>query len=117
MTSVADDAPLPVWVSVRSSDGVVSVYMLVETPVGIAEWIGDVYRDVGQVSQAERKRVNPKTGLTVTTREWLWRYSESGMPAATGYEKSRDLAIQAVLKAGHYVEVPPEASNPGLFDA
>lgn len=44
------DAPIPVMVTVRPADGIVSVLPLLETPVGLALYEGDTYRRIGQIS-------------------------------------------------------------------
>lgn len=113
MTS--EDDLVPVWVSVRSSDGIVSVMMLVDTHVGVAIYEGDTYKDIGQVREERWTEFNERLGVTTTKRGWRWNYDEIEWGRHTGRTRTKGAAIAAILAAGGYRQVPAEAPNPGLF--
>jgi hypothetical protein len=109
------DDLIPVMLTVRPSDGLVSVHLLLETPVGIAIYEGDSYKAIGQVKEGKWIEHNPRTKVTTTKKGWLWFYDEKGFGKETGSATTRKEAIQQVLLAGGYQEAPPNAANQGLF--
>ena len=60
---MTDDDLIPVHLTVRRSDGVVSVRMLLDTPVGVALVDGELYKRRGQVREATgtTKNTAPET--------------------------------------------------------
>lgn len=105
---------IPVHLTVRPSDGVVSVRMLLATPVGIALVDGDLYKRIGQVREATGNERN-KYGLTVKRKGWTWFYDEAEWGSAVGSEPTKRKAVEALLREGGYVEAKPDATNQGLF--
>lgn len=106
---------IPVWLNVRQSDGVISVCMLLETPVGLALVDGEPYKRIGQVRNQTRVVKNQRVGSTTKQNGFQWYFDEEQWGASNGWEPTRTAAIRACLRAGGYIEAPPNAANGGLF--
>jgi hypothetical protein len=106
---------LPVLLHVRKSDNVVSVRMLLETPIGLAEFEGDGYKRIGQLREVEWNEFDKRARVTRRKKGWQWWYDEEEWGSATGKAKTKAEALAALLDAGGYVEAPPNATNQGLF--
>jgi hypothetical protein len=101
--------------TVRPSDGAISVMPFLDTPVGTAIYEGDSYKRIGQITYGKRETKSPRTGYTRTEKGWNWWYDEEEYGRAGGFEPTKKAAVQAVLTAGGYVEAPPNVANQGLF--
>jgi hypothetical protein len=111
---VTDDL-IPVHLSVR--DGRVSVLMLLDLPGGgMARYEGDVWKQIGYVHQYTQVHQNPISRLTVETKVWAWHYDEQEFDRAHGNATSKTKAVQAILAAGGYREVPDTATIPDLLE-
>jgi len=108
---------MPVMLTVRRSDGKISVLLLLETPDGLALHEDDRYFAIGQVRKSEWTEKSPRTGGMIERKGWVWYYDEEGYGSQNGKEMTERAAVAAVLSAGNYVEAPPNAVNPGLFPA
>jgi len=106
---------IPVMVNVRPSDNVVSVLMLLETPIGTAIYEGDGYKRIGQVKESTWTEFDERLKVTRNRKGWTWWYDEQEWGRSTGRAKTKRAAIEAMLLAGGYVEAPPNAANPGLW--
>lgn len=104
----ADDL-IPCMVAIRSSDGAVSVLPLLETPIGLAIHESDTYRRIGQVRPTTREEPGRHKKGTA------WYFDDPEYGKDSGRELTQKAAVAALLKAGGYVEAPPNAANPGLF--
>jgi hypothetical protein len=102
--------------TLRRSDGRISVLNLYLTPEGLALNGDESYRSIGQVKKVHWTEQNPRTGLPNKKEGWGWWYDERGYGGARGTEMIKDAAVAAVLRAGGYVEAPPNATNVGLFE-
>lgn len=105
---------IPVHLNVRVSDGVVSVQMLLETRVGTGVVDGEPYKRIGQV-RSRKSTVTNRLGQSTTKDGFAWHYDEPEWGRTNGWEPTRAAAVKACLRAGGYVEAPPNAANPGLF--
>lgn len=112
---MGDDDLLDVMVNFRKSDGKVSILLLVDTPVGLALYEGDVYKAIGQVTAATWEERHPRTGAISKKKGYSWWYDEEEYGQATGRAFTTKAAVAAILAAGGYREAPPNATNQGLF--
>lgn len=103
-------------VAIRPSDGAVSVLPLLETPIGLALYEADTYRRIGQVRPVTWEEPGRREGSTVKKKGTAWYFDDVEYGKASGRELTQKAAVAALLKAGGYVEAPPNAANPGLFD-
>lgn len=98
-----DDELIPVHVSERH--GHVSVVMLLETPSGqMARYEGDLWKEVGFFTKYTNSPF------------FTWYYDEEEYGKLSGTEATRKKAIDAILDAGGYREVPDTATIPDLLD-
>lgn len=109
-----NDEPIPVWVTVRPSDGVVSVLLLLDTPVGLALYEGDEYIRIGQIKEAEWMEAN-RQGVRTKKKGYSWYHDEEEYGQTTGREPTKAKALAALLLTAGYREAPPNATNQGLF--
>lgn len=107
---------LPCMVTVRTSDGLVSVLPLLETPIGLAIYAGDTYMRIGQVRPTEWEEEN-RLGRVVKKKGTAWFLDSPEYGSTNGRETTQKAAVAALLAAAGYIEAPPNAANPGLFDA
>ena len=105
---------IPVHVTVRPSDGVVSVRMLVETRAGIALYDGDVYNRIGQIREGQWTGKD-RHGFTTRKKGWVWFYDEEEWGSESGVATTKAKALTALLEAGGYAVAEANAENPGLF--
>lgn len=105
---------IPVHLNVRLSDGVISVQMLLNTSIGTGVVDGEPYKRIGQIMK-RRAKVSNRLGQTTEKDGFQWHYDEPEWGRTNGWEPTKAGAVQALLKAGGYVEAPPNAANPGLF--
>jgi hypothetical protein len=112
---VSDDDLIPVLLTVRPSDGKISVMPLLDTPVGTAIYEGDTYTVIGQIKETKWLERNPRLGVTTTKKGWAWYYDEEEYGKEQGTATTKKAAVAAVLAAGGYREAPPNATNQGLF--
>lgn len=110
------DDLVPVMLTIRLTDGKVSVCNLHQTSEGLAIEATDTYRPIGQIREATWQEEDPKTGFLRKKKGWTWWYDERGYGGATGRALVKKAAVAALLGAGGYREAPPNAANPGLFD-
>lgn len=110
-----DDDLIPVMLTVRASDGKISVMPLLDTPVGTAIYEGDAYKAIGQIEETKWLERNPRLGTTTTKKGWAWHYDEPEYGRESGTTTTKKAAVAAVLEAGGYREAPPNATNQGLF--
>lgn len=103
-------------VTVRKSDGAVSVLPLLETRIGLAIYDGDVYRRIGQIRPAEWTEPGRREGVVLRRKGFAWYFDDEEFGRDSGHEVTQREAIAALLAAGGYGEAPPNAANPGLFD-
>lgn len=106
---------IPVHLNVRSSDGVISVQMLLETRLGIGVVDGEPYKRIGQIRNMPKKFYLERNGQTTTKEGFQWYYDEPEWGRTNGWEPTKAAAVTACLKAGGYVEAKANAANPGLF--
>lgn len=107
----------PCMATVRAADGAVSVLPLLETPVGLALYEGDTYQRIGQLQAKEWTEPGKREGTTVKRKGTAWFYDVAEYGQDEGFETTAKAAKAALLQRGGYVEAPPNAVNPGLFDA
>jgi len=105
---------IPVRLTVRSSDGAISVQPLLVTRIGIAEVDGDGYKRIGQVVKMRSKHLGARDQVVVQ-EGFAWYYDEPEYGRNNGWERTKARAVQACLRAGGYQEAPENAANPGLF--
>lgn len=110
------DAPIPVMATVRPADGIVSVLPLLETALGLALYEGDTYRRIGQIHPTEWTEPGRREGQVMKRKGFAWFFDDVEYGQDNGREFTANKAKAALLAAGGYVEAPPNAVNPGLFD-
>lgn len=109
------DAPLPVMATVHPTTGVVSVRLLVETPVGLALYEGDEYFRIGQIRPGQWDQRHERLGTTTHKTGFFWYYDEPGYGTDNGTALTKPAALRALLKRAGYVQAQPNATNQGLF--
>jgi hypothetical protein len=99
---------IPCHVTVRPSDGVVSVRELVAVADGVAALVdGEGYERIGQVWQVD---IHHKG---VPMKRWMWAYDRPGGESWSSPAKSRkDGVAQLLLFAGYRQAEENEASVP-----
>lgn len=103
---MSEEKAEPVHLSVRKSDGVVSVRLLLETPVGLALVDGDEYVRIGQVLPIDKPQGKDK---------FRWHHDEAEWGGATGTAGTHAAALKALLAHAGYRESQPNETNQGLF--
>lgn len=111
----AAEDPIPCMVAIRPSDGAVSVFPLLETPIGLAIYEGDSYRRIGQIRAVTWEEPGRRKGSVVKKKGTAWYFDDIEYGKDSGRELTQKAAVAALLKAGGYIEAPPNAANPGLF--
>ncbi len=109
-----EEEPLPAMVTVRPSDGKVSIRLLLETRAGLALYDGDLYKTIGQIRPAVTA-VKNRHGSMTTKKGFSWFYDEEEYGREQGWEPTSKAAVAALLSVGGYVEAAPNATNQGLF--
>jgi len=107
---------IPCMVAVRPSDGAVSVFPLLETSIGLAIYEGDSYRRIGQIRPTTWEEPGRRANTTVKRKGTAWFFDDPEYGKESGRETTQKAAVAALLRAGGYVEAPPNAANPGLFN-